>query len=274
MIRTSVAAKINLALVVGERRGDELHEVATLMQRIDLCDRLALEPGGELEVEGFPQDTMVRSALEALAGAVGIEPRWRVAIEKRIPLAAGLGGGSADAAAALRLANDTLARPLADADLCALAFGLGADVPFFLDPGPKLVEGAGERLTPVDLPQDFWVVVALPTGAAKLSTGDVYSRFDALGGAQGFAERRAALLDAIGSCRRPRDFGAFPKNDLADAAATPSLLEDLRAAGAFRVDMSGAGPAGYGLFHRRTAAAAAATRLRGAARVWVVAPVW
>src|SRR3984893_13160975 len=96
-------AKINLALVVGPIRADGKHEVVTVLQRIDLADEITLESADELAVAGFDGDTIVRAALESLAAAAGVEPRWRARIEKRIPVAAGLGGGSSDAAAALRL---------------------------------------------------------------------------------------------------------------------------------------------------------------------------
>jgi 4-diphosphocytidyl-2-C-methyl-D-erythritol kinase len=269
-----VAAKVNLALVVGEPREDGLHELATVLQRVDVCDRIELEQARSLSVEGFRADTIVRTALERLAEAAGIEPSWRVRLHKEIPVGAGLGGGSADAAAALRLANETLAEPLRSGRLLELAAGVGADVPFFLEPGPKLAEGAGERLTRLDLPQDFWVVVALQHGPAKRSTADVYARFDELGGGRGFAARRAGLRAALEACRRPRDFATFPPNDLAGAAGGAPLATELLAAGAFRADLSGAGPAVYGLYHRLDPAKAAAGRLRGRARTWVAAAVW
>lgn len=268
------AAKINLALLVGRRRADGLHEVATVLQRIDLCDRLELEPAPSLSVEGFRGDTLVRRALEAVAEAADVAPRWRVRIRKRIPLAAGLGGGSADAAAALRLANGSLASPLAGERLRELAAGLGADVPFFLEPGPKLAEGAGERLTPLDLPQDFWVALALPRSARKQSTEDVYRRFDELGGGSAFEARRAELLEALGRCGRPRDLAALPANDLTEAAGGAPLAERLLAAGAFRAGLSGAGPAVYGLFHHLAQAREAARACARGARTWVAAPVW
>lgn len=274
MTRIPAAAKINLALLVGEPREDGLHEVATVLQRVDICDRIRLEPGDGLTVEGFEEDTLVRSALLALAGAAGVEPAWRVRLDKQIPVAAGLGGGSADAAAALTLVNETLADPLSESRLLELAAGLGADIPFFLRPGPKLAEGAGERLTPLDLPQDYWVVLVLPYGARKSSTGSVYARFDELGHGPGFPARRAALLEALAACRRPRDLAALPPNDLAEAAGRPPELQELVAAGAFRADVSGAGPAVYGLFHHRRDADAAAARCSRSARVWVTAPVW
>ena len=275
MKRTAAAAaKINLALVVGEPQADGRHQVVTVLQRIDVCDRVELEPAPALSIEGFRHDTLVRSALAALADAAGTEPAWRVRLRKNIPVAAGLGGGSADAAAALALANPTLSAPLDEESLFELAAGLGADVPFFLAPGPKLAEGVGERLSVLDLPQDYWVVVALPRGARKEATSDVYKRFDELGKRAGFAERRDAVLGALASCRRPRDFAGFPPNDLAEAAGTAPFAADLRRLGAFRADVSGAGPAVYGLFQRREQAVAAARRLRLRARVWVTAPVW
>ena len=272
--RAVAAAKINLALVVGPERPDGYHEIATVMQRVDLTDLVELRPAAELSVIGFAGDTIVRGALERLAAAAGVEPGWQVRLEKRIPLAAGLGGGSADAAAALVLANGTLPRRLSPDELRDVAAGIGSDVPYFLDPGPKLVQGRGERLTALALPQDFWVLVALEPGAAKASTGAVYARFDELGGAAGFGERRERLVAAIATCRRARELAGLPPNDLAAAAAPTQLPARLVEAGAFRADVSGAGPAVYGLFtHRRDALAAERSLPRGT-RSWVAAAVW
>src|SRR5215218_3118156 len=149
--RAPAPAKLNLALVVGPTRKDGRHEVTTVLQRIDLCDRLELAFSGDLVVSGFADDTLVRRALTGLAAVAGAKPTWAVRIEKRIPVAAGLGGGSSDAGTALRLANATLAEPLAAEALDELAVTLGADVPFFLRPGPQLGEGDGSRLSPLDL---------------------------------------------------------------------------------------------------------------------------
>jgi 4-diphosphocytidyl-2-C-methyl-D-erythritol kinase len=272
--RAPAAAKINLALVVGPRRADGLHEVVNVMQRVDLCDSVEVEPAETIRVDGFRKDTLVRSALAKLASASGTNEGWRVRLQKRIPVAAGLGGGSADAATALVLANEALARPVAPDELAGVAAEVGADVPFFLAPGPKLAEGAGEELRELDLPQDFWVLLALQRRGTKISTAEIYRRFDELGGASGFEERRVALLDALELVRRPRDFASFPGNDLAQAAGRPALLDELVDRGAFRADVSGAGPAVYGLFHHRADAARAARGLRRSARVWLVAPVW
>jgi 4-diphosphocytidyl-2-C-methyl-D-erythritol kinase len=259
--RASASAKINLALVVGPRREDGLHEVVTVMQRIALADRIELERADENRVSGFADDTLVRRALDAVSAET--DERWHARLEKRIPVAAGLGGGSSDAAAALALAGDALTVGRRH----ELAAALGSDVPFFLRDGPQLATGSGTDLAPLDLPQDFWIVLALPHGEAKRSTADVYAAF---GDDGGFAARRAALLAALATVRRPADLAALPANDL----ATSPLADDLRAAGAFRADVSGAGPAVYGLFMREPEAKAAAAALDAVARTWITAPAW
>lgn len=241
-----------------------------MLQRIDLADRIALEPSAALRVSGFADDTLVREALERLAARAEIAPRWSARITKRIPVAAGLGGGSSDAATALRLANETLEEPLPADALRELGAGLGADVPFFLASGPQVGEDDGTRLTPTDLPQDYWVVLVLPTGAGKTSTGAVYAEFDHRRGDIGFAERRAELIAALERVRRPSDLGALPPNDLASSPLA-AALEDL---GAFRADVTGAGPVVYGLFARRRQALEASQAMRSSGRVWLTVPAW
>lgn len=258
-------AKINLALVVGSLRDDGKHEVVTVLQRIDLHDDIALAPADELVVEGFAGDTIVREALEVLARAADMEPRWRVHIEKRIPVGAGLGGGSADAAAALVLANALVPRPLPPERLHAIAAELGADVPFFLREGPQLGTGVGTELSPVVLPGDYHVVVVLPHGVTKASTAAMYDAFDARGGAAGFEERAAAVRSALASIDAARDLAALPANDL---SASP-LAQQLSSLGALRADVSGAGPAVYGLFEQREEAQRAAEVLAAAGRTLV-----
>jgi len=268
--RAPAAAKLNLALVVGPARDDGLHEVATVLQRIDLADRVSIEPAAELRVQGFEGDTLVRGALESLAAAAGVEPSWEARIWKRIPVAAGLGGGSSDAATALRLANESLDEPLQPEALYELAARLGADVPFFLASGPQLGEGVGADLTPLDLPQDYWVVLVLPRDSHKASTAAVYAAFDERGGEHDYPERRADLAQALERVRRPRDLAGLPLNDLASSP----LAGELRALGAFRADVSGAGPAVYGLFHHREQAAAAMRQLQSHGRTWLSVPTW
>jgi 4-diphosphocytidyl-2-C-methyl-D-erythritol kinase len=256
-------AKINLALVVGPQREDGKHDVATVYQRVDLGDRITVEPAAATRVTGFG-DSIVQAALEQLPGA------WHVRIEKRVPVAAGLGGGSSDAATALRLANAQLDEPLPPDGLAALAARVGADVPFFLHDGPCLGTGDGSVVEPIELPQDFAVLLVLPDGASKRSTADVFAAFDARHGAAGFDERVAALRSALAAVRRPRDLAALPPNDL----ATSPLADRLRAAGAFRADVTGAGPALYGLFHAMDDAERARRALRRLGRGWVTVPAW
>jgi len=262
-------AKINLGLVVGPLRDRGKHEVVTLLQRVELHDDVALESAGELAVEGFPDDTIVRSALAALAEAAGVEPHWRVRIEKRIPVAAGLGGGSADAAAALTLANACLPRPLPGDALDEVAAVIGADVPFFLRDGAQLGTGVGTDLTPVAVPTDYHVLVFVPDGETKQSTAAVYASFDARDGARGFDSRARAFREALSSIAATRDLAALPGNDLASSP----LGARLQAAGAFRADVSGAGPAVYGLFERAGDARAAADMLAGDGKAFVTRPV-
>ncbi len=244
MRRAEAFAKINLALVVGSRRQDGKHEVLTVLERIDLHDDIALEPSQGLVVEGFSDDTIVREALESLARAARVEPRWLVRIDKRIPVAAGLGGGSADAAAALELANTMLDDPLRPGELHRLAAGIGADVPFFLKPGAQLASGDGTELETVDLPLGYHVLLVVPHGQAKQSTQAVYEAFDARSGDAGFAVRADALRRSLEAIRTPGELARLPPNDLASSPIATELIE----AGAFRADVTGAGPAVYGLF--------------------------
>jgi 4-diphosphocytidyl-2-C-methyl-D-erythritol kinase len=265
-MRASAPAKINLGLVVGPLRDDGKHELLTVYQRIGIADRVDVDPSDRLTVEGFPEDTLVRRALELLADRSGVEPRWRVRIEKRLPVAAGIGGGSSDAATALKLANTTLD----DGQLHELAAQLGADVPFFLHEGPQLGSGDGTTLEAVDLPQDYWIVLALPHDVRKESTAAVYQAFDERNGADGWDERAARFRAVLQQVRRPRDFAALPPNDLVRSP----LADELRTLGAFHADVSGAGPTVYGLFHHRDPAERARRALRTRARIWLTAPAW
>jgi len=259
-------AKINLALVVGPTRADGKHEVTTVLQRVDLADEVTLEPAPRLEVHGFEADTIVRRALELLAEAAGVPPAWFVRIAKKVPVAAGVGGGSSDAAAAMRLANKTLEQQLPDEALHAIAAAVGADVPFFLNAGPQLGEGDGTELTPLELPQGYTVLLLVPDGETKHSTAAVYAAFDARNGADGYEQRRAQLLAAIAA----GDLSALPHNDL----AASSLAADLHRFGAVRADVSGAGPAVYALFDDPERAVGARAQFESRGRVWVGPPAW
>lgn len=267
-------AKVNLDLRVLGIRPDGYHELRTVFQTIELHDTLTcVERPGPFAVRcrtpGIPLDesNLAWKAAAALWRAVGRpgEPRdTAVSIEKAIPVAAGLGGGSADAAAALH----GLARLWGGAPLTLLrevAAGLGADVPFFLSGGTALGLGRGEEIYPlVDLPRHWVVIVRPPFG---VSTAEAYAWYD---------EDRAAGL------REPRELQILPVpwptraaqmiNDLEPPVVRRhpeigALRAALREAGAVAAAMSGSGSAVFGLFRSRAAAARAVGPLsRGGAR--------
>jgi 4-diphosphocytidyl-2-C-methyl-D-erythritol kinase len=260
-------AKLNLALVVGPVRPDGKHEVATVLERLTLADTVAVREAAAIRVEGFEDDTLVRAALEALESHAGRS--FEARIDKRIPVAAGLGGGSSDAAAALLLANELLRMPLALSVLESIAASLGVDVPFFLAEGPQLATGDGTTLEPIAVPRDHAVLLVLPTGAVKSSTADVYAAFDARDGSRGFDGRRAELLRALERLDTLAGLAALPPNDLASSP----LAERLRELGAIRADVTGAGPVVYGLFPDKGAADHARAALGdGVGGAWIAEP--
>jgi len=261
-------AKLNLALLVGPLRPDGKHEVMTILERLSLADTVRLRRAETTTVHGYPDDTLVAAALEAIGAAAGTSVRFEARIEKRIPVAAGLGGGSSDAATALRLANQLLEEPLSPDELHTCAAALGSDVSFFLCEGLQLATGDGTTLTPVTLPRDYAVLLALREGDAKDSTRAVYEAFDARGGADGFSDRRRALEVALAQVEEAADLAALPRNDLASSPLA-ALLEER---GAIRADVTGAGPIVYGLFTDHAAAQRAATGLRGVSSTWIATP--
>lgn len=258
-------AKLNLCLYVGERREDGLHELRSLFCPLLLSDRLEIgdAPGEADEVvcPGVDGPNLVGVALEAMRARGWHRPPVRVEIEKRIPIAAGLGGGSADAAAVLRLAAGDLP------DLGAIAAGLGADVPSQLDPVFALVGGAGERVEPLPAPGAFAVVMI--DDDEGLAVADVYREADSLGigrSAAELAELEERLRGAAGGGASPLDYADLLVNDLEQAAVSlrPEIAEALGAldeVGAVRSLVSGSGPTAVGLFGDMAAADAAASAL-------------
>jgi 4-diphosphocytidyl-2-C-methyl-D-erythritol kinase len=267
-MRAPAAAKVNLSLVVGPVRPDGKHEVVTVYQRVALSDRIAVERSPELRVTGFAGDTLVRRALASMADGNGAS--FAARIQKRIPVAAGLGGGSSDAATALRLANGLRTEPYPADRLRTIAGKLGADVPYFLEDGPQLGTGDGTELEALELPQDYWILLVLPRNSVKTATQHVYSDFDARGGERGYEERRVSLLDALGRVRRPRDLAALPPNDLVSSSLSTRLVD----LGAFRADVTGAGPTVYALFLHGQQARAAQKRIAREGRTWLTTPAW
>jgi 4-diphosphocytidyl-2-C-methyl-D-erythritol kinase len=259
--------KINLSLRVGPRRADGYHELATVLAALPLGDSLELEPAPATQVEA-PRlaggDALVTLALELLAARTGHTSGWRVHIEKLAPVGAGIGGGSADAGAALRLANATLPVPLGADDLLALAAQVGSDVPFFASGRQgALARGRGELLEPCSLGAAAWIVLAWP--GVELSTSQVYARYRP---APGAAERVSALVAADFAVAGASALAGLVENDLtaaAEALCPPiaRLRERLLACGALVACMSGSGSAVFGIFDSEAAAEVAHEQLAG-----------
>ena len=264
-------AKLNLGLEVLGRRGDGYHEIATVFQELDLADRLSIEPAGgfSLEVAGNAisagPENLVWRAGDLLARSCGVALGARLRLDKRIPVQAGLGGGSSDAAAALAGLNRLWSTGLSVPDLMELGARLGSDVPFFLVGGTAMGLGRGDEICPLpDLPP-LWV--ALVTPPRGLSTAAVYR------GAQ-------ASLTGFGKSNIMKRFSRFylcgegleelVRNDLQPAAAAlhPAVeahCRSLREAGALGAALSGSGSAVYGLFREQASARAALERVGGGA---------
>jgi 4-diphosphocytidyl-2-C-methyl-D-erythritol kinase len=256
-------AKLNLCLYLGTRRDDGLHELCSLFEPLALADPITVSEAERDEVacEGVEGENLALRALVALREHGWESPPLRIEIEKRIPVAAGLGGGSADAAAVLRLAAGEVA------ELEQIATALGADVPSQLVPALALVQGAGERLERLPRPAPH-AVVLLP-GGGGLSTADVFAEADRLGlgrGADELAELAQRLRVAAGAGASPLAYPELLVNDLEPAARSlrPDIgdaLDALRGAGAPLALLTGSGPTAFGLFETLAAAQEAARTL-------------
>jgi len=268
MIEESAPAKLNLVLHVGPRRDDGLHELASLFASLELADEIALEaaPAAPDEVicPAVDGPNFAQAAIDALRDEVGGElPPVRVAIEKRIPVAAGLGGGSADAAAVLRAANRLAGEPLDAAGLRRIGAAIGADVPSQVEPRHALVTGAGEHVEPLELPP---LAVVLVPAREGLSTAAVYAEADRLGELRPRLDPDALRALAV---LPPRELAGWLENDLERAALSlrPELEETLTAvrdSGALGARVTGSGPTVFGVYADPIAASEAAERLPGA----------
>ena len=234
---------------------------------------LELEPAPATRVDApglAGGDSLVTRALDLLAARTGHGTGWRVHIDKHVPVGAGLGGGSADAATALGLANATLPEPLAPGRLIALAAEVGSDVPFFVSGHETaLARGRGELLEPCPLGAPAWVVTAWP--GVALGTAEVYARYRAPAGAaatRGRAHGRAVRDRRCRAARRSRR--ERPRRAPAAELCPPvaALRARLLASGALAACMSGSGSAVFGLFAGEDAAREAGERLRGGA-AWI-----
>jgi 4-diphosphocytidyl-2-C-methyl-D-erythritol kinase len=283
-------AKINLGLRIRGRRADGYHELESVFLPLDLADEVRVEasPGAgvslalEGDAAGVPSgDTnLALRAARAFAEAGGLSEGLSLRLCKRVPVAAGLGGGSSDAGAVLRALSALRPGRVAPDRLRAIALGLGADVPFFLDPRPAWVRGIGERIEPLAGLPPLSLLLANP--GLPLATAEVYRAFDALSPAltpeDPTPRMRAlqALRESGGDVRRVarEALAVVVRNDL-EAAATrlcppvARLRARLGELGALAVGLSGSGPTLYGIFPDRGAADRAAGSAGLPAGAWV-----
>jgi 4-diphosphocytidyl-2-C-methyl-D-erythritol kinase len=272
-------AKINLTLRVLGRRLDGYHDLESLVAFADLADTLTLQPGGTgaLGISGpyaaacgNAADNLVLKALAALRQCVDGLTAGHFRLEKKLPVAAGIGGGSADAAAALRLLARLNGIALDNPRLTIAALMVGADVPVCLEANARIMRGIGERLSaPLELPA---LPAVLVNPGVPLATRDVFAKFAvAPGGPESLGDVPSGFDALI-------EFLARHGNDLTDAAiacvpAIADVLDALRALPGVRLArMSGSGPTCFALFGSRDEAAAAAQRLTAAHKDWWIAP--
>ena len=281
LLEENAPAKVNLTLRVLGRRADAYHELESLVAFADVADRLALAPGRALALEvrgpnaaqaGADADNLVLKAANALAGLIPGLTLGAFALEKKLPVAAGIGGGSTDAAAALRLlarANDLAGD---DPRIYAAARATGADVPVCLDPRTRLMRGIGEKLSaPLKLPP---LAAVLVNPGVAVATKDVFAGWRPVAGPT--ASLDAAALARLADPGQFLQFLQSQANDLetpavALAPVIAEALAALRALPACAVArMSGSGATCFALMSSAAAAAAAAKTMQGKFPDWWV----
>lgn len=260
-------AKINLTLDCTGVRSDGYHLLKMIMQSVGLCDEVTLRQnagGITLTCNNAALPTNEKNIAYAAAArfyeAAGITPAVDIHIEKRIPAAAGVGGGSADAAAVLYGLNRMHDRPLSEEKLAEVALTLGADVPFCLSGGTALAEGIGEKLVPLpDMPHCGLVLIK---PCDKPSTGAMYGALDAL--ATPFHPNTDGAISALGSGDLAALADTFGNSfdPVWQGEATEMAKADLMNAGAIGASLSGSGPTVFGIFKDIALAKSAADALR------------
>lgn len=277
-------AKLNLGLEVLGRRPDGFHDIVTIFQAISLADELTLAPAPAISLVSSdptldPDDNLVTAALNRLRDAANTEIGADATLTKRIPIAAGLGGASSDAAAALIAGRALWESPLSNHRLHEIARTLGSDVPFFLTAGTALGTGRGDQITPVAPLTDIWFVVVSPAIAIPRKTPTLYGLLGADDFSTGALVRDfssvASMLREGGGLALPPNAFSRPLYTLRpDLAALPGRMA---AAGATMVGLAGAGPSHYAVVTDAVEAERIANRLRAglgsAATVAVAAPV-
>ncbi len=284
VLRVASPAKVNLYLAVAGERADGFHELVTVFERLALADELILEPcetGVHVQCDApqVPTDerNLIVQAAQLLQQHCGISRGVAITLHKRIPVAAGLGGGSSNAATALRALNAWWELGLSAADLLSLGRELGADIPFFLqDSSFGLGVGRGDVVIPLPTAADFVLWHVLVTPPVALSTADVYATWDTLGSAAGRANllRLTQLIEGLVIGTVPL-VGQMLWNQLTPAAIrlAPEVQEAeefLRRAGAEAVVMSGSGPTVMALLRDEATAQVLATTITQRCPTWQV----
>jgi len=287
--KTVARAKINLFLSVGPRRQDGYHDIRSVMQSLELCDELFFRrtdsSGGRITLRcsdgRLPsgEQNLVWRAVEAFAGETGVmeEGGVEVFINKRIPVGAGLAGGSADAAAALLAMNNIWELELSLAEIEGIAARVGSDVPFCLRGGTAMVTGRGEKVEPLEPLPSFQVVLASPGEQAP--TAEVYKRFDSVAGESGLPskEELERMLSALLEGVKKGDFEAISANlhnSLESATIARDQVEQYKntalEAGAAAALMTGSGPAVFALARSLEEAAEVAWELEKTAPITII----
>lgn len=263
-------AKINLTLDVLGRRSDGYHELATLLQTIDLCDTLCLTTIAENTVriastrpELNGDDNLAVRAAQLVRQHLSLTQGLEIELYKRIPIAAGLGGGSSNAAAVLLALQQWWRLPLSPSDLLTLAASLGSDVPFFLAGGLALCEGRGERVTPLSHywpPSMRWLLLLKP--AISVSTATVFRHLPTSDYTDGVHTRTVyTVLQSKGEPNREDVHNGLERGVLFQYPEVALAREDLLQAGASFVWLSGSGPTLFAPFPQLACAFQAQQRL-------------
>ncbi len=252
-MRVLACAKVNLTLEVLGKRPDGYHEAATVLHSIGLADELRFEPHDSLilagDSAGAPGEAnLALKAGRALQAALGERRGARITLRKRIAVAAGLGGGSSDAAATLAGLARLWERDVPKKDLERIAAGLGSDVPFFLTGGAALGEGRGERITPLPPLRDTWLVVAPASLDATGKTGKLYAALTPASYTKGEATQRVAA--ALRAGRPVTSASLCNVFESVAAMVYPGYEQRRRAfleAGAVAAHLAGSGPSLFAL---------------------------
>lgn len=258
-LKITACAKINLALSVIGKRPDGYHELDTVMQSVDLSDTVYIERAAEIKIDGTPfaqGKSIEYKAAKLFSETVGTGGAY-IRTEKRIPIAAGLGGGSADAAAVLAGMNRLYGTGLTESELCSLAVKLGADVPFLISGGTARAKGIGERLTVLKaMPRVYFVIIKAD---GKPSTGEMFSRLDKTEYIKPDIEK---TVKAIESGNTDMLLSSL-SNSFEILWENSDILKTVNALGADAAGLSGSGPARFAVFKEKTAAERAREILSG-----------